>query len=821
MQRQQFTDDELMAAEAELEQEAIGLGQARYERLRLQGEDATPAGRAVIKALIEPLAEAVQEFCDRAVAGMPGPQAPLGQFLSQLPADDVAFITARAAINYSGGGGQDAELGTMAHSLGNQIERAIQSEALRKADPKAFGKLMTQLEQAPWEGRRRVLIKRAGEKVRLQTISWDKSMTPTRIGLLLFQLLEQSSGGLLYIDSVYLKGKTHNRLFLSEQAREQLEGAHRMSALHHPAYLPMVVPPRPWTSPYHGGYLDPKGLPLRLINAHRVNRNYLAELKFREMPAVYTAVNALQDTAWRINLRVAETLAAVWEGGLPLGKIPTKDLLPLPAAPWGDGQAPSEEARKAHVAKLARTYDANHKLQSQRRSIVTKLWVAEKFGKYEALYFPHTLDFRGRLYPVGSHVNPQADDSGRALLEFADGVALGDSGAYWLAVHGANAFGVDKVSYEERAAWVTAHTDMILACAADPLANTDWSDADKPWAFLAFCFEWGRLQDHVDSDLPVEAFVSHLPVSWDGSCNGLQNFSAMLRDPLGGAATNLVPADKPSDIYQQVADVANLTVERDAARGEVNAQYWVGKVTRKIAKRPTMTLPYGSGRYGFRQQLIEEMEKFKLENGRQYLDGGDPFLCAVYAANVLYDALGKVVVAARQAMDWLKEVSAAAARDGLPVTWSTPAGFLVMQDYRELIGKRVNSIVGTRRITVLLNITGDEIDKRQQAQGISPNFVHSLDASHLMLTVSKAHARGMRSFAMVHDSYGTHAGNAGALHTILREAFVEQYSGDVLGTFLQDIRERLPADLAAKIPAPPPVGTLDLRGVLDSDYFFA
>jgi DNA-directed RNA polymerase len=39
-----------------------------------------------------------------------------------------------------------------------------------------------------------------------------------------------------------------------------------------------------------------------------------------------------------------------------------------------------------------------------------------------------------------------------------------------------------------------------------------------------------------------EEFVSHLPVAFDGSCNGLQNYSMMLRDEVGGAATNLVPS---------------------------------------------------------------------------------------------------------------------------------------------------------------------------------------------------------------------------------------------------------------------------------------
>ena len=817
--RQYRTDEQLLAEEVALEKEMMGLGQVRYAKLRERGEEATRPGRVAIRLLIDPLAQAVAEWVAEGLAGKAGPQGPLAQFLSQLPAEDIAFATARWAIHLSAQ--PHATFVAACGALGRALANTALAEALRAADPKAYDRLITKIERAPWPSKRHVLMRRAGEKAKLKTINWDSHVTPAKVGAILFMLLERSSGGLVRIVPVPNGVKTTNRIVLDDAFQERLEKAHAVEALLGASHLPMVVPPRPWTSPFHGGYLDRRGLPLRLINAARVNRNYLSELKFREMPMVYKAINAIQATPWRINLPVYEALKQVWERELPLGGIPQRGLLPLPEAPWGAGEPPSEEARKAHIAALARTHDANHKLGSKRRAVVQKLWVAERYATFERLYFPHMLDFRGRVYPVGSAVNPQADDSGRALLEFADGVALGDGGAYWLAVHGANSYGVDKVAYDARAAWVTEHTDEILACAADPLANRFWSDADSPFTFYAFCVEWKRLNDWANNGGAVEEFVSHLPVSWDGSCNGLQNFSAMLRDPAGGAATNLLPTDKPNDIYQQVADVAARQVEQDAARGEVNARYWLGKVTRQIAKRPTMTLPYGSGRYGFRQQLIEWMDAYKLDHGKQYLDGGDPFLCSVYLANVLHDALGQVVVAARTAMDWLKEVSRVAARDGLPVTWTTPAGFLVMQDYRMLEGRRVQMLVDGRKLQLLLQIEGETIDPRRQAQGIAPNYVHSLDAAHLMRTVAMAHDRGMLSFAMVHDSYGTHAGNAGALHVILREAFVEQYSGDVLGQFLRDIAERLPPELVAKLPPPPPQGSLDLGSVRNSDYFFA
>src|SRR6059036_1026907 len=62
-------------------------------------------------------------------------------------------------------------------------------------------------------------------------------------------------------------------------------------------------------------------------------------------------------------------------------------------------------------------------------------------------------------------------------------------------------------------------------------------------------------------------FRSHLPVSMDGTCNGYQHLSAMGRDPIGGRATNLVPADEPEDIYQEVAYHVSIRIMFDAEYG--------------------------------------------------------------------------------------------------------------------------------------------------------------------------------------------------------------------------------------------------------------
>lgn len=110
------------------------------------------------------------------------------------------------------------------------------------------------------------------------------------------------------------------------------------------------------------------------------------------------------------------------------------------------------------------------------------------------------------------------------------------------------------------------------------------------------------------------------------------------------------------------------------------------------------------------------------------------------------------------------------------------------------------------------------LDTKKQASTMPPNFVHSLDASHMMRTVSAAAEGGMSDFALIHDSYGTHAGNSQRLADHIRAEFVRMYSeADILA----DLKAELEEQSGVALDDLPPKGTLDLQQVLKSDYFFA
>ena len=426
----------------------------------------------------------------------------------------------------------------------------------------------------------------------------------------------------------------------------------------------------------------------------------------------------------------------------------------------------------------------------------------------EAVYFPHCVDFRGRLYPMVAELSPQGDDRAKALLEFAEGKPLGEAGAFWLAVHIANLFGIDKCSFEDRAKWTWEHTPHIIESALCPLDERFWTTADDPWCALAACIEWAGYR------MEGPDYVSHLPIAMDGSCSGLQHFSAMLLDEQGAKAVNLLPLPEPADIY---TDVANLTAKLAAESGDPRANAWEGNITRKIVKRPCMTFAYSVTSRGMTDQIIDEMRK-QANNG-DYLPGVRNWDAAQFLAPLVEQAIRETVDRAAEAMDWLKACASLVAKEDMPINWYAPDGFPVQQRYVRTNGKRFNVWYKGVRMKVQLRVETSKSDARKHASAVAPNFVHSMDACHLRMVVNRMVDEGVTtSFAMVHDSFGVHACDIDELNFVIRDEFIHLYNDNRLVGFLRDQRQQHPE---LDFPAVPRSGELDLEEVRDADFFFS
>ena len=168
-------------------------------------------------------------------------------------------------------------------------------------------------------------------------------------------------------------------------------------------------------------------------------------------------------------------------------------------------------------------------------------------------------------------------------------------------------------------------------------------------------------------------------------------------------------------------------------------------------------------------------------------------------------------------MSFIQGIATQVAKQGKALEWKTPTGFIVQQEIFKMKVKRVDSqLLGGTQFTV--QEEADEIDANKMRSSAAPNYVHSMDASHLIKSVNAFKAAGLDSIAVIHDSFGTHAGKTDALRSCLKQVFVEIYQDDWLAAFKYDAEETLLEEIEAEVPH---VGTLDLQDVLESSYAFA
>ncbi|KAK6035728.1 DNA-directed RNA polymerase [Cooperia oncophora] len=170
----------------------------------------------------------------------------------------------------------------------------------------------------------------------------------------------------------------------------------------------------------------------------------------------------------------------------------------------------------------------------------------------QTLFFPHNMDFRGRVYPISPYLSHMGDDVNRCILKFAKGRPLGDRGLYWLKLHCINLTGkMKRDSIKDRIIAADQQLDDILDSANHPLDGKGWwLESEEPWQTLAACME---IRDALAFPGKTENFVSHLAVHQDGSCNGLQHYAALGRDEEGGREVNLLKSETPNDVYSSVA----------------------------------------------------------------------------------------------------------------------------------------------------------------------------------------------------------------------------------------------------------------------------
>ncbi|ATI16335.1 RNA polymerase [Caulobacter phage Lullwater] len=803
-----------MLNQVELELEMYAFGRARANRMMTKNEEQgrannNPYASAVYRRFILPLAAVIQEDLDDK---KPGRRKAYVKLLEALDPEAVAYLAVRhtlnALMNQS-----DANLRGVMTAVGRACYHELCLALFEHEDPALFHTLVTDFgrRMSKSERHRMTVFKMQARERGITVPEWGPQGVQ-QVGAYLLEHLAQLE--MVEITPVQRSAGRSDLVRNGYDFRLHPDVFHLISELKAyaaesmPYFLPCIEKPRDWTSISDGGF-HTREMRRLMPYAIRAKANW-SDLAEYDLGKPLAAINKLQSVAWQVNSEMLDAIRNVARH-FDMDEILSQAEFPAPPAPeWLAPDMTSEnmtEVQKTefkHWKRQKADWFTQMKLRGTKYGrFYTATSIADKFRNFPNLYFVYFADFRGRLYAQTTGISPQGSDLQKALIRFANGKPITTKNAErWFYVHGANKWGYDKESLDDRVKWVKDRHDLLIGFAEDPIGNRDWRDADCPLQFLAWCFEYRRY--HSDPD-----FKSHIPIGMDGSCNGLQNFSAMLRDEVGGRATNLVPGAKPSDIYQMVADVTTSrlqAVEED--EGNYRNRWLSHGISRSLVKRSVMTLPYGSTRFSCADFIVGDYmklgkaEEFAKEEYRH---------SAQYLSHYVWDSIGDVVVKAREAMSWLQASARSIIRDGAEeIVWVTPTGFPVIQLYWEQESHRIRTnLCGNAFLRV--NVEQETADINRHKNGIAPNFVHSYDASHL--TVVTVDSPEDMDLAMIHDDYGTHAADAQALYDLIRVSFVNLYADfDPLKDFQE--RYQLKTD-------PPAKGTLDLNCVLESPYFFS
>lgn len=762
---------------------------------------ASGAGNELLRKLLEPVITALEAYYAEA-GGNRGLAPVLAIKTASIPPGVVSYIALNALLASLAGGPCSLTGAAI------QVARALEDEVLlgtfKKSDPVLFKVLGKTIKRRRMGRTRAATIWNVNAKNRdIELPAWD---TRTRVlaGTQLIGIICQATG--MVDERTEYRGKRAvSILTLNPRVIEWLRDRATSLGLLRPFYLPMVVPPVPWSSPTGGGYPPP----LRPVELYsRANRT-LHRFPDADLSETYSALNRLQNSPWEVNQDVLGTMKEAWSRGLSIGELPSQLEVPLPDRPPGLGDDPEELREWKKSAR--KVYEINALSRSGRLSITRTLELGDEFSG-RTLYFPYRTDFRGRVYPIPVGLSPHGSDLCRPLLMFSGGCSVrgtqsraGPSDADWLFIHGANTFGEDKRSLSGRVDFGRSLLERAALVASDPFTDLWWADADKPWAFLAWCFDVTRA---------TRGGTSHLPIALDGSCNGLQHLSALLLDPVGGAEVNLIPSSGPRDIYAAVAAIATEKLETLARAGdELALQWWQFGIDRSTTKRQVMVLPYGGTAFSCRQYTREAVMA-RIDGGTPHAFGDDLGPAITYLSRIIWEAIHSAVIAAREVMGWLQTIAGLVADAGLPLVWTSPSGFLCHQQYFEERSTRIETQMFGRVFRPRIFVETEKLNKARQKAAVSPNFTHSLDAACLIKTVNGFDG----PLAVIHDSFGTLASRTSEMRDVLRGAFHGMYSGEsLLEKFHAEVSERT----GLILPEPPKRLSMDISKVLESDYFFA
>ena len=437
--------------------------------------------------------------------------------------------------------------------------------------------------------------------------------------------------------------------------------------------------------------------------------------------------------------------------------------------------------------------------------------------KGEDIYFPHSYDSRGRIYPIPVGLSPQGSDAVKAMLSYSEGQVLNRDGAEWAFAYLASLYGDDKLHFDER-----VERGMELM-------EEDYKEADEPYQFLAHQIELRKIIED-----PKATFNGRIHLD---ACNsGSQFTSALTGDVKGCEATNVIPtigedglcerqdayllvANKSIELTKGILSGELIDTDRDVYEMLLNLLETNG---RKICKRPVMVSNYGGTAGGRADMLYDMFRDLKID--RKYITKAN----AIKFAKIIGDSVVGVLNGGKAFEKYIQTMNNMIAKGGTPVLWNTSDGFKVVHvKNKELPKQRVRLKLpkAKRETNIIKKSYSKDVSPSKMRSAISPNYIHSLDAELLRRVALRMRDEGIESSDWIHDSFGCLPNEVGRMLEITKEVFLEMMENKPLEVLDNELREQAifngtTEKQLSKVELPR-LGVVDFSNTINSSWFFS
>lgn len=593
--------------------------------------------------------------------------------------------------------------------------------------------------------------------------------------------------------------------------------------------MPMFEPPVDWsfeTGEIVGGY---KTHQFELVRAKPRKVDYSLYSQ-----SIFDTVNYIQSTPWIVNNELLRILKKDI-------KEPVKEDFIFATFPNIEGCKWDINLNEPHTLSPKEVTD----LEEVRRicNEEASLFVAEKkdydsaVGKYRAvmlaikiageykdktLYFPHSYDFRGRVYPLPVGLSPQGSDAVKALLLYKETEPLTLRGEMWMWAYLASLYGDDKLEFSLR---IERGKELI---------DADYMEADEAYQFLSHQIEINKWVDD-------PTYIPNTRVHLDACNSGSQFTSAITGDIAGCRATNVLPTFDENggqlrqDAYLLVKDKAiertEMLISEETDEEALDVLRLLRDLLidkgRKICKVPVMVSNYG-GTSGGRADILWNMFR-ELGVKRKYITKKNSYIFG----DIIGRSINGVLNGGKAFEGYIQKMNNAIARDNKAVVWDTSDGFNVVHiKNKQLKSKQISCMLpnSRKRTIILKKVFSGDVSSAKMKSAISPNYIHSLDAMLLRRTALAMRDEGIKDSDWIHDSFGCHPNHVDLMLKLTKQKFFDLVAEKPLEALDTELRLQVPDNKKAikelsKISIPD-FGEIDIKkGELDSlfisDWFFS